>query len=71
MKCPNCGYPRAKYEVSRKHLWRQFKAKTSGERIKKSEPRQNHKASCSKCGWQGTIHDEELQETNEVLQQVP
>lgn len=55
MKCLKCGYPRAKYVVSRKHLW---KGRPSGERS--LEPRKDFRVKCPKCGAKYVDKQEEV-----------
>lgn len=71
MKCPKCGYPRAKYEVNRtkqntekRALTRKLKSlsrkkrssKRCGQKSQKiGKPRTDFKAFCPKCGWKGII----------------
>lgn len=48
MNCPNCGYPRAKYDVSRKALWKGHRTESSLTR--KTIARTDFKAHCPRCG---------------------
>ena len=50
MKCPKCGYPRAKYTDSRKQLW---KGRTNYSDRSSSKPRTNFEIQCPKCGYKG------------------
>jgi len=57
MDCPNCGYPRAKYDVSRKVLWGGHRTESSS--IRKTSARTNFNAYCPKCGykWDDKLED--------------
>jgi hypothetical protein len=50
MKCPKCGNPRLKYNVSRKKLW-----KKNNQGVSKSDPREEFTSKCSKCGYEGEV----------------
>jgi len=50
--CPNCGDKHLKYEVSRKDNW---KGRTDYSTRQSLKPRENFKAKCKKCGWEGEI----------------
>lgn len=50
MKCPKCGNPRLKYNVSRKSLW-----KKNNQGVSKSEDRKDFKVKCGKCGYEGEM----------------
>jgi len=50
MKCPKCGYPRAKYTDSRRQLW---KGRMNFSDRSSSKPRTNFEIHCPKCGFKG------------------
>jgi len=47
-KCPKCGYPRVKYNISRKKYHK-------GSEHGGVEPRKDFKAKCPKCKWEGEL----------------
>jgi len=49
MECLKCGYPKARYVVSRKHLWGGHKGKREFGAAK-SAPRTDFRVKCPKCG---------------------
>jgi len=54
VKCPSCGYPGARYKVSRRRLWKGRSAKGSESSL---ESRKDFKAHCPRC-WKEWIEDD-------------
>jgi len=56
MECPKCKDPHCRYEESwyRKSDGKRKKIQDTGLK-KKPHPRENFKAKCKKCGWEGEV----------------
>lgn len=74
MKCPNCGSPRAKFDVSRKILWGGHRKESSLTR--KTDERVNYNAHCLDCGhkWNDqpntVLAEIEKEQTEEELDMI-